>query len=44
MSVADCDKQLFHAACEKVMRQQCPQKGIGTLIRKDRARCFKKFL
>ena len=41
MSVADRDKQLFHAACEKVMRQQCPQKGI---IRKDRARCFKKFL
>ena len=34
MSVADCDKQLFHAACEKVMRQQCLQKGIGTLSEK----------
>ena len=44
MSVADCDKQLFHAACEKVMRQQCLQKGIGTLSEKDRACCIKKIL
>lgn len=43
MSVADCDKQLFHAACEKVMRQQCPQKGIGTLSEKTVHAVLKNF-
>ena len=43
MSVADCDKQLFHAACEKVMRQQCLQKGIGTLSEKTVHAVLKNF-
>ena len=43
MSVADCDKQLFQAACEKVMRQQCPQKGIGTLSEKTVHAVLKNF-